>query len=152
MWYHPIRREKRWRNKRPSFMCLKYTTRWEYLPTVPFKSFLKVEIRILFNANTYIGNFASGTTNNATESNDDIGEGSNVTNATIYYSSTTGDNYHIKSSCADVIEDGADLDQDPYLPIIDDIDGHARDAATPDIGADEYASFLQRRGSVMTVN
>ncbi len=32
---------------------------------------------------------------------------------------------------------GADLDSDPNLPVTDDIDGGARDASTPDIGADE---------------
>ena len=35
---------------------------------------------------------------------------------------------------------GADLDSDPNLPITDDIDGGARDAATPDIGADEFGA------------
>ena len=33
---------------------------------------------------------------------------------------------------------GADLDSDPDLPVTDDIGGDARDALTPDIGADEF--------------
>ena len=37
---------------------------------------------------------------------------------------------------------GADLDSDPNLPVTDDIDGGARDATTPDIGADEFGAPL----------
>ena len=35
---------------------------------------------------------------------------------------------------------GADLDTDPNLPVTDDIDADARDASTPDIGADEFSN------------
>ena len=35
---------------------------------------------------------------------------------------------------------GADLDADPNHPITDDIDGDARDATQPDVGADEYTA------------
>ncbi len=35
---------------------------------------------------------------------------------------------------------GADLDTDPNLPVTDDVDADARDASTPDIGADEFSN------------
>jgi hypothetical protein len=76
-------------------------------------------------------------------SSDTTGTITNKTDYTSYFIHTTdgSENLHIKDDSFNLWGSyGADLNQDPNLPITDDIDGGARDASTPDIGADEYAS------------
>ena len=46
---------------------------------------------------------------------------------------------------------GADLDADPNLPVIDDIDGDARDPNAPDIGADELGGPVPLPGLYRSV-
>ena len=60
-----------------------------------------------------------------------------------YFVSTTGgsENLHLLNDSFTLWGSfGADLDSDPNLPVTDDIDGGARDATTPDIGADEFGA------------
>ena len=73
------------------------------------------------------------------------GAGSQINQAAYasYFVSTTGgsENLHLLNDSFTLWGSfGADLDSDPNLPVIDDIDQGARDAATPDIGADEFGA------------
>jgi hypothetical protein len=75
-------------------------------------------------------------------SSDDTAEGTGSMTgksaSSIFTSTTFGsEDLHLKEG-SDAIGAGADLDEDPYLAITDDIDGGARDSSSPDIGADEF--------------
>ncbi len=88
----------------------------------------------------------------ATESNN-VSSDASATGATnqssyaSYFLSVTGgsENLHLLADSATLWGlSGADLDSDPVLPITVDIDGDARDATSPDIGADEFTGLPAR--------
>ena len=88
------------------------------------------------SADPYAGTFHGDSTNNVS----DIGDapGSNAINGEPTFVDKVGNDYHLAGSDTVALGAGADLDGDAILPITDDIDGNARDASAPDIGADEY--------------
>jgi endonuclease YncB( thermonuclease family) len=96
----------------------------------------------------YFGNFASGSTNNASfdDSCDDDGDMANCVQSLSsygsYFASITGgsEDFHLLGD-SDTLwgSYGSDLDGDANYAVTDDIDGDARDSTEPDIGADEYA-------------
>ncbi|MCK5416696.1 hypothetical protein KAI92_04680, partial [Candidatus Parcubacteria bacterium] len=91
--------------------------------------------------NPYLGTFATGTDYNATDLADDIGEGShNLINQTFNFISTASgtEDFHLASNDTGAKDLGADLSNDSYLKVIDDIDGQGR-IHSSDIGADETA-------------
>ena len=71
-------------------------------------------------------------------------------NRTLTFSDTTNKNFHLVSGDTAAMDLGADLDADATIAITDDIDGNARHATTPDIGADEFIAAAARR--TFTVN
>jgi hypothetical protein len=82
--------------------------------------------------------FHADSTDNVSDTGD--APGSNPVNGEPTFVNKAGNDYHLDGSDTVALGDGADLDQDANLPVTDDIDGGARDASAPDIGADEYAS------------
>ena len=92
----------------------------------------------------YQGSFAAES-NNVSSDGTAAGAGSQINKAAYasYFVSTTGgsENLHLLNDSFTLWGSfGADLDSDPNLPVTDDIDQGARDALTPDIGADEFGA------------
>ena len=90
------------------------------------------------------GSFAAES-NNVSSDATAAGPGSQINQAAYasYFVSTTpgSEDLHLLNDSFTLWgSNGADLDSDPNLPVTDDIDGATRDAATPDIGADEFGA------------
>ncbi len=95
----------------------------------------------------FTGTFASESYNVSSDSTA-AGTGSQTLKsdyATYFADATSGsENLHLRSTSATLWGSaGADLDEDSDLPVLDDIDGDARDSSTPDIGADELPHLQQ---------
>jgi uncharacterized repeat protein (TIGR01451 family) len=92
------------------------------------------------NSDNYVGSFDAAGTNNLSGPGSDpqIPPAGAQNGVTLTFANAPGDNFHLAATDAAAIANGADLDGDLNLPITDDIDSDARDASTPDIGADEY--------------
>jgi hypothetical protein len=91
--------------------------------------------------NTSEACFSGTMTQSNNVSSDDTGNIINETDYSNYFQNTSDgtENLHLKGDSNSLWGSyGSDLDTDANLPITDDIDGDARDASTPDIGADEY--------------
>ena len=91
----------------------------------------------------YDGTFST-TTNNVSSDSTASGAGSQTgkSNYAAYFVNTTpgAEDLHLRNDSNALWGSyGADLDNDPDLPVTADIDGDARDASLPDIGADEFA-------------
>ena len=101
-------------------------------------------VESLGTAECYAGPFAAES-NNVSSDATAVGAGSQINKAAYasYFVSTTGgsENLHLLNDSFTLWGSfGADLDSDPNLPVTDDIDQGARDALTPDIGADEFGA------------
>lgn len=89
---------------------------------------------------SYNGTFSVGTDYNATDTADDIGQGThNKVSQTFTFVDEAGDDFHLASNDAGAKDSGIDLSGDTYLPFSTDIDGQTRSGSW-DIGADEYVS------------
>jgi len=89
----------------------------------------------------YIGTFSSGTDYNATDINDDIGQGThNKINQIFSFFDEDNDDFRLSSFDTAAKDAGADLSSDPYLDFGYDILGHARTGFW-DIGAHEAGAI-----------
>ncbi|MHC4072682.1 MAG: hypothetical protein ACYTGS_11740, partial [Planctomycetota bacterium] len=88
----------------------------------------------------YQNAFHTDSTDNVSDTGD--APGSNPVNGEPTFVNKTGNNYRLASSDTVAQGAGADLDGDSNLAITDDIEGDARDATQPDIGADEYSAAV----------
>jgi len=88
----------------------------------------------------YFGTYHADSTNNVS----DIGDapGSNPKNGEPTFLNKALNDYHLESSDTVALGQGTNLSSDSNLAVTDDIDGEARDASTPDIGADEFAAGI----------
>jgi hypothetical protein len=101
------------------------------------------------NFNTYAGTFSVGTDNNATDSTDAIGQGSNnrISQTFSFVSTVSGsEDFHLQSTDAGARNYGADMSADVNFAFATDIDGASRNASINawDIGADETATQIFR--------
>ncbi len=98
------------------------------------------------NTDDYGATFNAESTNNAFGEADGTGFSNSVNISakagTDVFVDYNNNDFHIKGTISELIGAGVDLDPDGdgHLNITDDIDGDARDATTPDIGADEFVA------------
>jgi len=91
------------------------------------------------------GTFSGSSSNNVSSDGTAPGAGSQI-NRTSYASyfrsvvSGAEDLHLLNDGLAIWGANGADLDADANLPVVDDVDGEARHATAPDIGADEFVA------------
>jgi hypothetical protein len=91
------------------------------------------------NTNNYCGVFEAASSNNLSGPTGTDAPGSNAFNASsVLFVDEAGDDFHLDKTNAAARGTGVNLSQDPFIPILDDIDGQPRPAGAPfDLGADQ---------------
>lgn len=92
--------------------------------------------------NAYQGTFDAASDYNISDDATDPGGANDQNNVTLTFINLGGRNFHLDAGDTEAIGGGEDLDPDGdgFLNVTDDIDGDARDATNPDVGADEFVA------------
>ena len=108
--------------------------------TVTVKNTVALDVAGLGSVRCFDGTITQS--NNVSSDATAVGPQNQTAYATYFIDITDGsENLHLRNDSNTLWGSfGADLDGDPDLPVTDDIDGEARDASTPDIGADEFSA------------